>query len=155
VHAQLRGEAVVEGPAVRWQRTFRILLDPEASDPQRAIDVPSEQRTLVALRRRLRAEFGADPAIDRIFIRVDGVDIGISTRALANRDPGHADATSPTVDPGSSDGATLPGLPGEFRAIRFVCDGDNCQGTFLRVFFDERTVLSCPDHPDAKVVYQP
>ena len=88
--------------------------------------------------------------------RVDGLDIGVATRAKVKKDPGRLGKdSSATVGPGSADGATLPGFPAEFRAVRYKCGEQGCDRTMLRIFYDERDVPECAAHPATRMVYVP
>jgi hypothetical protein len=139
------GGLVTLDPAARWQRQFKLILDPDARTHQH-VETVDESCLLPELARRLRTVFDQEPQVDGILVRVKDVDVGIATRATAGKDPGHAGVTAGTVDPGAGDGATLPGLPGEFRPVRYKCKDTTCTDTFIRTFHDERRDVRCPQH---------
>jgi hypothetical protein len=132
---------------------FKPVLDFSAVEYEDALDVPPTTR-LPELRRRLRSRYRERPDVDRVMVRVGGHDIGVATRAGAEKDLGHLGTeSSASVGPGSGDGATLPGLPGEFRAVHYKCGDQDCDRTALRSFFDERDIPECAAHPAIRMVY--
>lgn len=143
---------MTDDPVAGWKARFDGLLDPHATGSDQVLDVKADDNR-AGLRRRLRREFAQQTHVKRILVRIEGHEIGIATRATADRRAGTAGDQAPGVDPGSSDGATLPGLPGEYRPIRFTCPDTNCTETLsasvLASFYDEREVPSCPKHGKA------
>lgn len=136
-----------------WKRRLGVLLDPAATDPQLTVDVAPDA-AVAAVHRDLLWRFEADAALDRIQLRVGGAEFGIVTRATVGEDRGHLGADPPVLDSGRGDGATLPGFPGEFRPVRYVCPERRCGKTILRAFYDERCVVRCTEHRSVFAVYQ-
>jgi hypothetical protein len=143
--------SVTDDQIAAWRRRFAGLLDPSASDPQRTEEVDS-RLDKADLRNHLRVLFESNPHIDRVLVRVQGHDIGIAARARADRDPGHAGVSEPPFDPGSSDGATLPGHASQFEPVRFTCTEQGCGEKALRSFYDDRYLPACPQHGEAMTV---
>lgn len=133
-----------------WREQFAGLLDPQAAHSDHVLTVDRDENR-PGLRRKLRAVYHQHPDVDGVLVRIDGLDVGIATRATADREAGTAGDQVPGVDLGSGDGATLLGLLGEFRAITFVCPNAGCTVSFLKSFYDEREVPSCPKHGRAVV----
>lgn len=123
------------------RQKFKALLDLNAVAYQMELDVAADEN-LSGLRRELRRHYAQRPDVDGVLLRDHDLVIGIATRASADHEAG----TAGEVDPGSSDGATLPGLPGAFRPIVFACTRTGCAERFLASFYDERFVPSCPTH---------
>jgi hypothetical protein len=142
---------VTDDQVAAWRRRFGGLLDPLAGDPQRTEEVDS-QLDKAGLRNHLRILFKSHPHVDRVLVRVQGHDVGIATRTNADRDPGHAGVSKSPFDPGSSDGATLPGHPSQFEPVRFTCSEQGCGKTALRSFYDDRYLPPCPQHGGAMKV---
>ena len=133
------------------RQKFKVLLDPSARTYQKELEVPADQN-LPGLRRELRGLYAQHPDVDGIMLRDDGLLIGIATRASADHEVGTAGEPARSMDLGSSDGATLPGLPGEFQPVVFVCRRSGCTERFLASFYDERSVPSCPTHGPAEIL---
>lgn len=149
------GDALTELTADAWRSRFKTVLDPHGVEHEEALDVPPETG-LAKLRRRLQSWYREHAGVDRVMVRVNGLEIGVATRALVMRDRGHlGDDPSAAVGPGSSDGASLPGFPAEFRAIRYECGEQACDQAMLRIFYDERDVPECAAHPATRMVYTP
>ncbi|GAB3831895.1 hypothetical protein ACFPIJ_29245 [Dactylosporangium cerinum] len=138
-----------------WRRMYRPVLDARAGEPEDALDIPPDTQ-LPGLIRVLRPWYREHPGVDRVTIRVKGADVGVTTRAKVMKDWGHlGEDPSAAVGPGAGDGATLPGFPAEFRAIRYTCGERGCDRTMLRIFYDERDVPQCAEHPAIRMVYSP
>lgn len=128
-----------------WREQFEGLFDPHARRHAHVLDIePDENRA--GLRRQLREIYDQRPDVDGILVRIEGRDVGTATRGTADRDAGTAGEQAPGLDPGSSDGATLPGLPGEYRPVVFTCADAQCTVTLLASFYDVRRVPSCSAH---------
>lgn len=134
-----------------WRRRFGGLLDPLATDPQRTEEV-NPQLDKADLRNHLRVLFKGHPHVDRVLVRVQGHDVGIATRVNTDRDPGDAGVSESPFDPGSSDGATLPGYSSQFEPVRFDCAEQACGEKALRSFYDDRFLPTCPQHGGAMKV---
>ncbi|MFI5914340.1 hypothetical protein [Dactylosporangium sp. NPDC051541] len=135
---------VVDSRVGVWREQFEDVLDAGATDYEAVLDVELGEN-LPGLRRELRAVYRRRSNVNGILVRMDHLDVGIATRASADRDAGTAGEAA-TVDPGSSDGATLPGRPGEYRPVVFACAGTGCAAKSLASFYDERTAPRCPEH---------
>jgi hypothetical protein len=97
------------------------------------------------LRRQLRVRFRADDRLERIRFRIDGHDVGITSRGIACADEGVAGPSGPEPGLGDSDRATQPGYSTRYRAIEFECG--TCRRRVRMSYYDEREVPRCP-HPD-------
>jgi len=153
LRASTIGGALTERDSAEWRRMFRPLLDLTEVEYDDVLDVPPATG-LSELRRRLRSRYREKPGVERVLVRVSDLDVGVATRAKVETDRGHLGGeSSAPVGPGSGDGATLPGLPGEFRAVRYRCGEPDCGRKALRSFFDERDVPACVAHPSVLMVW--
>ncbi|GAA1406777.1 hypothetical protein [Catellatospora coxensis] len=121
---------------------YRTLLE---SDPSvTSADVVHEEATdlpLPDLRRALIAKYEANPATQRIELRVAGASVGVTTRRRVCRKPGDAGVVGDTPA-GEGDRATQPGDSTRYRTVDFRCSSCD-QGASLS-FYDERRMPKCP-----------
>ena len=130
---------------ISYPHIFRAFVDRAATHYDAVVDVPVNANR-AEVRRRLVAGFDESPRIAAVMIRFNGQDVGIATREKVGRVAGIAGDGPAPLDPGSSDGATLPGLPGEFRPVVFDCVQSSCPVTLIDTFYDDRRIPECSGH---------
>jgi hypothetical protein len=131
--------------AAKLRQRYFQLIDTSAVEAQRAEEVDGTLDSS-ELRRSLAAIFAHETSVEEIMLRIRGHDIGVATRARVGRDLGHAGTTDAPFDPGSSEGATLPGAPSQFRVLQFRCAKAGCDDVWLRSFYDSRDLPVCAAH---------
>ncbi|WP_436534217.1 hypothetical protein [Actinoplanes sp. HUAS TT8] len=134
----------------RLRRRYRPLLDPPAESE---VETPSDSFVLgepppdlPELREDLRREFETRPAALRISVRLGDAVVGVAGREKVFRPVGHAQGES--AAPGSlgdSGGATLPGVPAEFRTFPVRCR--QCGADFVRLHHGAPALDTCAEHP--------
>jgi hypothetical protein len=120
---------------------YENLIDPQAADAGLTVAVDADE-DLSDLRDRLRRLFADHPGEQRVLLMSGSGRIGIADRRRVLGGAGHLGAGQP-LDPGSGDGASLPGHPGYFRVLEFACTHEGCQARELRVFYDDRYLPEC------------
>jgi hypothetical protein len=100
------------------------------------------------LREQLRHAFEANAGIVEIFVLAGDDVVGIADRVTVFRPVGHAQGESAASGSlGDSGGATLPGLPVEFRTFPVRCR--ECGAEFVCLHHGPPMIDSCSVHPRA------
>ena len=128
-----------------WRERYGNLLDADL-DRFEVAETVEEAPDRAAMRKQLRELFDRHPGVDRILIIIDKERAGVAARTQADRDAGSAGDGESSLNLGASDGATLPGLSGQFRLITFACPRSGCPEKVLRSFYDNRRIPACSRH---------
>ncbi|MDT0343880.1 hypothetical protein [Streptomyces litchfieldiae] len=126
----------------RARGVYGRLIDPDATGFGARLDVtPDDRADEVSL--RLSRLFGERPELAGVMIRLGGRDVGVSTPARLRAAAGQANVAVPEA--GMADRASLPGLSGQYRAIRFACGSAGCGAAQTLSYYDPRLHPVCAE----------
>ncbi|AVH55325.1 MULTISPECIES: hypothetical protein [Streptomyces] len=126
----------------RARRRYGGLIDPTLTTYDASLDLAADDRA-EDVAERLAEHFRRHPR-ERVVLRLDGADVGISDAARLRRAQGVAGGAD--ADVGAADRAGLLGRSTRFRAVGFVCGG--CGRTAVLSYYDDRFLPTCADTAD-------
>lgn len=121
----------------RAGRRYAGLIDRTLTTYDAALPIVADDRA-EDVAERLAEHFRQHPR-ERVVLRLDGQDVGISDAARLRRAQGVAGGAD--TDAGAADRAGLLGRSTRFRVVGFVCGG--CGGTAVRSYYDDRFLPTC------------